>query len=85
MKNTGKMRFADDRPKSCEYCYFWQGRNRGCELGGEAECYYRLPDEPEPKKKSECDGCSYGRVSPCIGYCLKKIQEGAGDGWKDRE
>ena len=37
MSDTGKMRFAEDRPKSCKFCYFWQGRNKGCELGGETD------------------------------------------------
>ena len=29
------MRFTEDRPKDCRYCYFWSGKKKGCELGGE--------------------------------------------------
>lgn len=83
MNDVGKMRFAADRPKSCEYCHWWQGRMKGCGLGGEAECYYRLPDGPEGKERSECDGCPYGKASPCIGYCIKKIRKERGGPWTD--
>lgn len=40
------------------------------------ECYYRLlPEEPFEEKEETwcCEGCPYGRYSPCIGYCLQKI------------
>lgn len=67
------VRYAEDKPKDCKYCYFWGGRKKGCELG-EENCYYRLPDEkPTKKKKSVCDGCPYGRNNPCVGFCMKKI------------
>ncbi len=85
MSNAGEMRFASDRPKSCEYCYWWQGRKKGCQLGGENECYYRLSDKPDPKRMSECDGCPYGRVSPCIGFCIKKLREEQKEAWKTRK
>ncbi len=26
-----------------------------------------------PDKKSGCDGCPYGRNSPCIGWCTRQI------------
>lgn len=49
---------------------------------GEERCYYLLPPEKEKKKKSPCDGCPYGRVSPCIGYCLREIQQNRNEGIK---
>ena len=78
MECVEKIRFADDKPKNCKYCYFYGGRDKGCELGGIEQCYYRLPDKKEEPKKSECDGCPYGTVTPCIGYCIKKLMKKGG-------
>lgn len=69
-----EIRYAADKPKQCKYCYYWAGKKKGCELG-ENNCYYLLPEKKEVKSKSPCDGCPYGRVSPCIGYCLREIQQ----------
>lgn len=66
-----EIRYAAAKPKDCKYCYYWGGKNKGCELG-EERCYYILPEKKEVKK-SPCDGCPYGRVNPCIGYCLRNI------------
>ena len=33
---------------------------------------------------SECDGCPYGRASPCIGWCTKELLRSMGL-WKGRE
>lgn len=47
-------------------------QKKGCEL---KECYYLLPEE-EPEEtaaESACSSCPYGKVTPCIGYCLVKI------------
>lgn len=76
-----EVRYAADKPKECKYCYFWEGKKNGCKLG-EERCYYLLPPEKEKKKKSPCDGCPYGRVSPCIGYCLREIQQNRKEGIK---
>lgn len=76
-----EVRYAADKPKECKYCYFWEGKKKGCQLG-EERCYYLLPPEKEKKKKSPCDGCPYGRVSPCIGYCLREIQQKRKEGIK---
>lgn len=67
-------RYSQDKPKSCEFCYFWAGKKYGCEL---PQCYYLLPEKPEPQtssvhKAESCQSCPYGRHSPCIGYCLVK-------------
>lgn len=73
MTKTTKTRYAADKPKDCRYCYFWEGKKKGCKLG-EDQCYYILPEKKPEKKKSPCDGCPYGRVSPCIGYCIRQLQ-----------
>lgn len=66
------IRYAEDKPKECEYCYFWGGKYRGCEL---EECCYILPPEPEPTyEPGDCTCCPYGKYSPCIGYCIEQIQ-----------
>lgn len=75
-------RYAKDKPKSCEYCYFWRGKRKGYER---SECFYLLPgetekspaktdaEEAEPFEEESCEGCPYGKYSPCIGYCLEQI------------
>ena len=61
--------YSPDKPKDCRYCYYWKNSKAGCELGVE-NCYYRVRTK---KAVSECDGCPYGRASPCIGWCTKRI------------
>jgi len=61
--------YSPDKPKDCRYCYYWKNSKVGCELGVE-NCYYRVQAK---KTVSECDGCPYGRASPCIGWCTKRI------------
>lgn len=81
-----ERRYVPDKPKECKHCYFWKGRRKGC---GQEECYYLLPNETGESEAmqgsaltsensgyseiGDCRGCPYGRHSPCIGYCLKKI------------
>lgn len=80
---AGSRRYAADKPGECRYCYFWNGRRKCC---GQRECYYLLPEEiPKAEKEPEelsqqypvgtgdCQSCPYGRHSPCIGYCIRKI------------
>lgn len=62
--------YAEDKPRSCEFCYYWGGKKKGCVLGKD-NCYYLL--KPIPKKSSPCDGCPYGAHQPCIGVCIKQI------------
>lgn len=64
-----RLRYAEDKPKDCKFCYFWENRKVGCTLG-EADCYYLLP-EKEPD--TECVNCPYGRASPCVGWCTKRL------------
>ncbi len=76
-----KSNYAPDKPKNCQACYYWNGSKNGCELG-EENCYYLLPPKQHKKKKSPCEGCPYGRVNPCIGYCMRNLLKGkrqAGD------
>ena len=69
-------KFAEYKPKECRYCYFWCGKNKRCFLGKE-NCYYETVEEAA--EKSECDDCPYGRHSPCIGWCMKKVLLKGGD------
>lgn len=66
-------RYADDKPKDCRLCYFWHRVSKRCSLG-EENCFYLLSIEDTRKKPvTVCDGCPYGRASPCIGWCTRKI------------
>ena len=69
-----ELRYAPDKPKECMYCYYWNSKKNACQLGKE-NCYYILPDKKADTKKSSCEGCPYGVVHPCIGYCLRKLQQ----------
>lgn len=68
-------KYLEDKPKSCDYCYWWQGQKKGCIL---PECYYLMPEEvkkPEDHNAGNCKTCPYGKHTPCIGYCIAKLQK----------
>ena len=73
---------TEDKPKDCRYCYFWK-QTEGCTYRGKTGCYYLSAQKP-PAAVSECDGCPYGRASPCIGWCTKELLRSMGL-WKGRE
>ena len=68
----GDIRYADDKPKDCRYCYWWGGKKEGCTLG-EEDCFYRLPEQEPGTKRNKCDGCPYKKPEPCIGFCISDI------------
>ena len=54
-------KYLEDKPKSCDYCYWWQGKNKGCIL---PECYYLMPEEkkePNDYEEGNCRTCPYGK------------------------
>lgn len=59
-----EVKYAEERPKDCRYCYFWSGKKKGCDLGSEENCYYRI--RPEETPYSECDGCPYRQEPKCF-------------------
>ena len=78
----------------CQYCLYWKGKKKGCiypegcccpiaqkpaRRNGIEQIYktYKTKDKETPAV-SECDGCPYGRDSPCIGWCTKEIMRTAG-------
>ncbi|MCD8249308.1 MAG: hypothetical protein LUC60_05595 [Lachnospiraceae bacterium] len=66
-----KVKYAEDKPKDCTYCYFWLGGRKGCRID---TCFYLEESEEDGADPDEsCEGCPYGRDAPCIGYCLRKI------------
>ena len=85
-KNTDTQKYAKDKPSDCAYCYFWIANKKCC---GQKECYYLIQNdasnfnsETADSQKTDrftteevgnCKTCVYGRHSPCIGYCIKKI------------
>ena len=71
IEENKKVRYAEEKPKSCEKCYWWDSKEKNCVLG-EEKCYYILPDKPMVPK-SPCYGCPYGRNNPCVGFCMKKL------------
>ena len=80
-------KYEDDKPWSCKYCYFWEGRNKGCGLD---ECYYLIPEDgavktSKPAMVGNCTRCPYGKHSPCIGYCIAKLYHEMKEQRKQRE
>ena len=69
-EKAAKERFSEDKPGNCAGCYFWNRKKKVCT---QERCYYLLPEEAADANVGDCGGCPYGRVSPCIGYCLLKI------------
>lgn len=67
-----KIVYAADKPGDCRYCYYWQPERRKCRMG-EENCYYLL--RPERRKANPCDGCPYGKINPCVGFCMQKIMK----------
>lgn len=69
---TVQARYAEDKPKSCDYCYFKSPASGACGLDA---CFYLLAETgPEPEKGGEgCTGCPYERNRPCIGFCMQKL------------
>ncbi|MCF0129963.1 MAG: hypothetical protein HUJ70_15365 [Pseudobutyrivibrio sp.] len=65
----GTRLYAQDKPKDCRYCHWWESKKKGCVLT-EERCYYLL--KPPEEKITPCTGCCYGRTRQCVGYCLKK-------------
>lgn len=45
-----EVRYASDKPKECKYCYYWEGKRKGCLLG-EERCYYILPLRTKRKEE----------------------------------
>ena len=89
MKAYGKP--WDYNVYDCQYCLYWKGTKTGCVY--EDGCCRDVPQKPvkrngvemhyetEQEKKepvSDCDGCPYGRDSPCIGWCTKEAMRSVG-------
>ena len=68
-------RYADDKPKDCAFCFYWDEGRKKCRLG-KMNCYYLLEDPH--LIETPCRGCPYKKGGPCIGWCTRKIlgQEG---------
>nr|WP_288825835.1 hypothetical protein [uncultured Clostridium sp.] len=68
--------------EECPYCLHWQGKKKGCSLEscpyfedlGHAEDMELGLGLPETEEDT-CSDCPYGRASPCIGFCIRKIME----------
>ena len=66
-----KVKYSNEKPGECKFCYFWGGRNKGCEYIGDKPCYYIL--EEKVVDPDSCEACPYGKQRKCLGYCTKKL------------
>ena len=72
-------KYEEDKPRDCRYCYYWGGRFKGCL---NKDCWYLIPLPAKPKftlntgvlSELNCKTCAYGKITPCIGYCIAKIE-----------
>lgn len=71
--------YSKDKPISCYFCYWWDGRNKGCGL---PKCDYLIKERPVNTDPYDCKTCPYGRDRPCIGYCIKKIKDEMQERWR---
>ena len=69
-------RYAPDKPAREEDCYWWNCKEKYCELGP-GNCYYLLPEKP-PEPVHPCTGCPFAVPLPCIGYCIRELRRGVG-------
>lgn len=69
-----QIRYTLEKSKDCKYCFKWDTKKNECEIGKE-NCYYILCNRGGFRGKKMCGGCAYGRVRPCVGYCLKKLMK----------
>ena len=60
--------YADNKPKDCRLCSYWDRARKKCGLG---ECYF-LKEAPK-KEPSPCDGCPYGKGREFCFPCWKKM------------
>ena len=63
-------KYSEEKPWSCKYCYWWEGKKKGCSL---KQCNYLLPEKKKAVKTTPCGGCPYGKHVPCIGYCIARL------------
>lgn len=73
------VRYADDKPKDCKFCYFWGGRVKGCILGEVENCHYSIKEKEVPFEKTKCTDCPYKKTGPCIGWCTRDLLQKKGD------
>ena len=74
LQNT--RRYAPEKPKREQDCYWWDPASKSCRLGP-GNCYYLIPERPK-KPVHPCDGCPFAIPLPCIGYCIKELRKGVG-------
>lgn len=63
-------KYSEEKPWSCKYCYWWEGKKKGCSL---KQCHYLLAEKKKAVKTTPCSGCPYGKHVPCIGYCIARL------------
>ena len=65
--------YASDKPSDCAYCYFFSAGRKKCKR---KECFYRISSPPLRRKVTHwepCEGCPYGKHTPCLGYCIDEF------------
>ena len=42
-------KYSEEKPWSCKYCYWWEGKKKGCSL---KQCHYLLSEKKKAVKSS---------------------------------
>lgn len=64
-------KYRRDKPKDCKYCFYWNKDLKVC-VRGKEHCYY-LRKKKMKKPQGTCTNCPYGRVYPCVSFCMKSV------------
>lgn len=89
--NLRGRQYKSGKIRDCRYCYFWGGKNKGCKRdecwylvavdagsGKRGKMQKKIEERAVDKDgaaRQSCLTCPYGRVRPCIGYCIDKIMK----------
>lgn len=75
-RKNNRPRYAREKPEECSQCFFWQDKRKRCTIGGHSNCYYLM--EAPLRKQSICDTCSFGKIRPCVGFCIRQLTSTGG-------
>lgn len=68
------VKYWNDKPYECCYCWFWLQKAQECELG-KNNCYYRLDyDRSQLNSTENCSTCCYTQDGICVSAtCYQKL------------
>lgn len=70
-----RRHYRTEIPNDCRNCSFWLDLIDNC---SRYECFYlisevRADTNSDDEPGLDCGRCPYGRIRPCVGYCIAKL------------